>query len=44
MKHVNTNVISIVKCWEFNDRKGKNPERQESYGQGEPTKMSQAQE
>jgi hypothetical protein len=32
MQHVNTNGIDIVKGWEFNDRKGKNPERQESYG------------
>jgi hypothetical protein len=34
MQHDNTNGINIVKGWEFNDRKGKNPERPESYGQG----------
>jgi hypothetical protein len=44
MQHVNTNGIDIVKGWEFNDRKGKNPERQEIYGQGAPIKMSQRQE
>jgi hypothetical protein len=34
MQHVNTNGIDIVKGEEFNNRKGKNPESQESYGQG----------
>jgi hypothetical protein len=28
----------------FNDEKGKNPKRQEGYGQGASTKMLQAQE
>jgi hypothetical protein len=29
---------------QFNDESGKNPKRQEGYGQGASTKMSQAQE
>jgi hypothetical protein len=34
----------MVKYKQFNGEREKNPKRQEGYGQGESTKMSQAQE
>ena len=42
-EHVNTKGLEFARWQQFNDERGKNPKRQEDYGQGASTKMSQAQ-